>query len=245
LPYPRFARLLLPCLALSCCLLAADSPDPSDVSDWTETFLHLPIARWLFPSLSPPQPPQPSASLATCKIGPLPPITDPEALEFERSVSPTTSGLVPAMTRALLKFEDLVRSVGGTFVLKSAYRPPAYQAHLQQVWYKWMDLRNNREPGCQPLREEVRAEFDGHHLMESQKPVDSSDHTRGMAFDATVEMPRAPRIRRTPVTLDRLALLAGIMRPDILHDPVHYKLAATRVVAGRVSRRSNGRYRTS
>ena len=207
--------------------------------------MHLPITRWLFPSLSVPEPPGPSAADATCRIAPLPPITDPEALAFERSMSPTTSGLVPAMTRALVRFEELVRSVGGTFVLKSAYRPPAYQAHLQQVWYKWMELRNNGEPGCQPLREQVRAEFDGHRLMESQKPVDSSDHTRGMAFDATVEMPRAPRLRRTPVTLDRLALLAGIMRPDILHDPVHYKLVATRVTTAKAARRTSGRYRTS
>jgi hypothetical protein len=72
---------------------------------------------------------------------------DPEAIEFEGNAIPSTSGLVPGMTRALQKFQQLVASVGGTFTLKSAYRPPSYQAHLQQVWYKWMELRNNNDPG--------------------------------------------------------------------------------------------------
>jgi hypothetical protein len=54
--------------------------------------------------------------------------------------------------------------------------------------------------------------------------VNSSDHTRGLAFDATVLMPPAARLKKVSVTLDRLALLAGIMRPDVVRDPVHYKL---------------------
>jgi hypothetical protein len=62
--------------------------------------------------------------------------------------------------------------------------------------------------------------------MESQKPVDSSGHTRGMAFDATVLTPRLAHLKKIPVSLDRLTLLAGIMRPDIVHDPVHNKLVS-------------------
>ena len=129
-------------------------------------------------------------------------------------------------TVALDKFERLVRSVGGTVELKSAYRPPSYQAHLQAVWFKWMlELRNNRESGCQTLRAQVGEEFARHRLLEKQMPVTSSDHTRGLAFDATVVLPRVAWLRARRVSLDRLALLAGIKRPDILHDPVHFKLA--------------------
>jgi D-alanyl-D-alanine dipeptidase len=65
-------------------------------------------------------------------------------------------GLMPSMAHALARFQQLVSSAGGTFELKSAYRPPAYQAHLQAVWLKWMlELRNNREPGCQTFHAEV------------------------------------------------------------------------------------------
>jgi hypothetical protein len=117
-------------------------------------------------------------------------------------------------------------SVGGTFELKSAYRPPAYQAHLQQVWYKWMELRNNKELGCQVLRAQVENEFTRHDLLESQKPVTFSDHTRGLAFDAAVSVPAKAHLMKRRVSLDRLASLAGIRRPDVFRDPVHFKLWA-------------------
>jgi hypothetical protein len=73
----------------------------------------------------------------------------------------------------------------------------------------------------------VSAEFARHKLMETQMPVTDSDHTRGMAFDAAVMMPRLARLKKRRVSLDRLALLAGLRRPDIRHDPVHFKLVMT------------------
>ncbi len=170
-----------------------------------------------------------SPSAAVCRVTPLPAIADDEALAFEIGASPDTGDLKPAMAGALEKFQQLVSSVGGTFALKSAYRPLSYQTHLQAVWFKWMlELRNNREPACQTLRAQVGEEFTRHRLLETQKPVTSSDHTRGLAFDATVVMPRVAWLKKRRVSLDRLALLAGIMRPDILRDPIHFKLAIGR-----------------
>jgi hypothetical protein len=89
-------------------------------------------------------------------------------------------------------------------------------------------LRNNREPGCQMLRAQVNEEFTRHNLMSTQKPVTSSDHARGLAFDAAVFMPRITQFKKRRMSLNRLALLAGIKRPDIVHDPVHFKLAIGR-----------------
>ena len=210
--------------------MSAESPEPPAPSDWTEALMNLPITRWIKPLLAPAPIPESAHPAAVCKVAPLPAITDPEALVFEGSVAPSTNGLIPAMNRALAKFQQLVSSLGGTFILKSAYRPPAYQAHLQQVWFKWMELRNNRDPGCQPLRATVEAEFTGHHLIETQKPVNSSDHTRGLAFDATIYMPAMRSRKKRPVNLDHLALLAGIVRPDVARDPVHYKLVPGRTI---------------
>lgn len=227
------------------CLAAAESTRPTmgptaeEPDGWLETLSNLPVVRWFPPAMD-------MATLANvhferpaarCSVAPLPEIEDPEAVAFENGTGPQgaldVDGLMPAMAKALVRFQQLVNSVGGTFELKSAYRPPAYQAHLQAVWFKWMiELRKNREPGCQPLRAEVGEEFARHRLMETQKPVTSSDHTRGLAFDAAVFMPQAARLKRRRVSLDRLALLAGIERPDIRHDPVHFKLAT-----GRATRR--------
>ncbi|MDR3702233.1 MAG: hypothetical protein P4L56_21480 [Candidatus Sulfopaludibacter sp.] len=178
-------------------------------------------------------PPLFSTTLAApnCKVPPLSPIEEADAVAFENGNEASgvidLSGLRPAMARALEKFRRMVLSAGGTFDLKSAYRPPAYQAHLQDVWFKWMELRNNRTAGCQALRAHVADEFSRHLLMETQKPVTFSDHTLGLAFDAAVVLPRAARQRRR-VSLDRLAVLAGLTRPDIHRDPVHFKLVTGR-----------------
>jgi hypothetical protein len=196
------------------------------------------VVRWFVSPELPPPPSDAARAVDVCGIAPLPAISDPQALSFENSTSPDVGGLLPAMVRALAKFKQLVISVGGHFDLKSAYRPPAYQAHLQQVWYKWMELRNNHDSGCQTLRAQVGDEFKRHDLLESQKPVSDSDHTRGMAFDAAVTMPPKAMLKRRRVSLDRLALLAGIKRPDVRRDPVHFKLslASVRVAPRRGAR---------
>ena len=194
---------------------------------------------WDLPSLERTLIPQPNLApeaIPNCSVEPLPEIYDAEAIRFEQNEDgPDTGGLLPEMAQALEKFRRLVASAGGTFDLKSAYRPLAYQEHLQQVWFKWMrELRFNHQPGCQGLRAQVQEEFTRHKLMPTQMPVTDSDHTRGMAFDAAVSMPRPVRTskrRRGGVSLDHLASLAGLRRPDIRRDPVHFKLVLSSVRA--------------
>lgn len=174
--------------------------------------------------------------LAGCKVAPLAEIEDTDALEFEKNAESAPAdldGLMPDTAQALDTFKDMVTSVGGTFELKSAYRPPAYQAHLHEVWVKWVkELHRNRTAGCQALREEVGAEFRRHQLLVKQQPVPASDHALGLAFDAAVAMPRGARLNRRRVTVDKLAALAGIRRPNSRRDPVHFTLLPQRVAAG-------------
>jgi hypothetical protein len=171
-----------------------------------------------------------------CKVEPLPEIEDPEAQTFENNVESVPAdieGLMPDTALALDLFREMVTSSGGTFDLKSAYRPPAYQSHLHDVWVKWMkELRNNRTTACQALREEVGAEFRRHQLLARQQPVPASDHALGLAFDAAVAMPRAARLNRKRVTVDKLATLAGIRRPNSRRDPVHFTLLPQHLSAG-------------
>ena len=226
-------RAVLFCTAGAVMALAqplVSEPETAEASSsLVETLWNLPIARLLAPIPALPAPPAPVSPISTCKVEPLLPIEDPAALSFEKGDGPEGAvdvhGLVPAMAQALEKFREMVMSAGGSFDLKSAYRPPAYQQHLQDVWYKWLALRNNRQPGCQMLKAEVGEEFARHHLLLTQKPVTSSDHTRGLAFDAAVVLPRFAKLKRRRISLDRMALLAGIKRPDIRRDPVHFKLA--------------------
>ena len=75
-------------------------------------------------------------------------------------------GLTPGAARALNRFEQLVVSAGGRVVVKSAYRPATYQAHLQELWDKWMlELRHNFTEECAPLRAIVWDEFSRHDLL--------------------------------------------------------------------------------
>lgn len=163
-----------------------------------------------------------------CRVEPLSEIWDSEALAFEESADTApidVTDLTPDAAQALDTFRDMVTSLGGTFELKSAYRPPAYQAHLREVWVKWVrQLRRNRLRACAPLREEVRAEFLRHQLLVRQPPVPASDHMLGLAFDAAVHVPRGARLHGRRVTVDRLAAMVGIKRPSIRRDPVHFKL---------------------
>jgi hypothetical protein len=131
--------------------------------------------------------------------------------------------MVPAAARSLARFEKTVDSIGGEISLKSGYRPPAYQAHLKDVWDKWEELRDNTQPECQNLRAQVEQEFTGHHLLLTQTPVPISDHTRGLAFDASVILPPGARLKRRRVNLDSLARLSGFLRPAVIADPVHFK----------------------
>ncbi len=169
----------------------------------------------------------PEQPVAVCSVAPLDAIDDPAALELEAGVGPASvvdiRNMMPAAARALDRFQTRVEKLGGTIVLKSAYRPASYQKHLQDVWYKWMDeLRNDTDPACQGLRAQVQDEFTRHRLIETQHPVAVSDHTRGLAFDATVALPLSPKLGRR-FTLDGLAHLAGLTRPAIAADPVHFK----------------------
>jgi hypothetical protein len=178
-------------------------------------------------------PPAPAPPASACLVPPLPELSDAEALAFEQgggsASAVNTGGLTSATARALGRFMRVVRSVGGVLALNSAYRPAAYQAHLRVVWETWMlQLRDNHEPQCQTLRAQVQQEFWRHHLLERQRPVPVSDHTLGIGFDAAVSIPAGARLHRRRVTLDHLARLAGILRPDVFRDPVHFRLIGAR-----------------
>jgi hypothetical protein len=171
----------------------------------------------------------PAPATPPCLVEPLSEISDPAALEFESAVGTTgmvdTDGLTMGAARALHRFEHLVVSAGGRMSVQSAYRPAAYQAHLQELWDKWMlELRHNSTEECATLRAIVWDEFSRHDLLETQRPASSSDHTRGLSFDAAVYLPHGARLGRRRVGIDSLARIAGVRRPAIAADPVHFRV---------------------
>jgi hypothetical protein len=204
---------------------------------WFDQFWNLPILRFFVPGVPADPTPSlvafapPAPILPACSVEPLPAIEDIEAHAFEAQVGSVgvvrTDGMTPAAVQALSRFEYIIKSVGGSITLTSAYRPAAYQEHLQAVWDKWMlELRKNDDAECRMLRAEVEAEFARHDLLESQRPATTSDHTRGISFDAAILLPSRARWNKRRVTVDRLARAAGFHRPVIASDPVHFRLIA-------------------
>lgn len=220
------------------------SPAPPQPESWLQSIWDLPVFRWLSGldplASSDSVPPPPIVAVAPplppCGVAPLDAITDSAALALESQTGPAVDldGLTPRASHALNRFRTLVEKRGGSIMLTSAYRPETYQQHLRDVWFKWMELKDDVDPSCADLKAQVGEEFTRHQLLMTQYPVVVSDHTLGIGFDAAVDLPQ-PRRQRGRISLDRLAHLAGMMRPDILHDPAHFRLIGARRRLSRLS----------
>lgn len=102
-------------------------------------------------------------------------------------------------------------------LVSSAYRPPEYQAHLREVWNKWKDLENNRNPACAARRADVKAEFDRHQLGGSElrpsaNPNNCHSRTPATCFDVHSRFAHDVDFNQ-----DR----CSIYRPYPVKDPVH------------------------
>ncbi len=159
-----------------------------------------------------------------CVVQPLAPLTDPLALRFEAGERINTERLSKDMRSALSCFQQAVTNAGGTFVLKSAYRPSQYQGHLLEIYNKLWPLRESEDENCQALKSKVEKEFSDHELQESQEPASpTGPHTRGAAIDVSVN----PTITGIPVsTMVSLGNSCGLHRPPLIvaTDPTHFEL---------------------
>lgn len=148
------------------------------------------------------------------KIGPLTALQDPDAVKFESGDRVNTTKLVDDMKTALSCLQTAVTEANGTLTVNSAYRPPEYQAHLREIWDKWDMLKNSKEPECADLKAKVKAEFQQHGLLSSQRPAAKSKHTEGKAIDISSSL--------ATKDLVKLADECNLYRPIPKADPVHY-----------------------
>lgn len=154
-------------------------------------------------------------NLSTCTVAPLTPITDPVALAFEAGNTVNTTNLQANMQTALSCVRSAVNAAGGSLTVNSAYRPPAYQQHLREVWDKWDLLRDMRTPECAELRTQVQAEFTRHGLLVTQRPATATGaHTTGSAIDMGSSLPAA--------SFATITTGCSLYRPLPATDPVHY-----------------------
>jgi len=153
--------------------------------------------------------------VVACPVSDLPPVTDPEVQVFENNPDLSdTARLTPRMQTALSCL--LTAAAGGSPSVGSAYRPPAYNQHLIDVWEKWVNqLMDDETPACTILKAKIQGHFQRHGLLVTQSPVPNSRHTRGLAVDVTISLP--------PANIDALARGCGLYRPLPITDRVHFQ----------------------
>jgi hypothetical protein len=151
----------------------------------------------------------------TCPVAPLTPLTDPVALEHEvgrYARRPDMDNLNDRARAGAACILQRAAGLGASAVPSSGFRPPAYQAHLREVWDKWQLLKNNDDESCRETKQQISAEWDRHELV--RRPVTSSNHSTGNAVD----------IKRVPAhSADAIAAACSMFRPEPKTDPVHFQ----------------------
>lgn len=155
-------------------------------------------------------------AVRTCGVPPLSPVATDSVTQLLDNGGIDTADLTPATQTALSCFESRISGAGGGFNLTSAYRTPAYQSHLREVWDKWQLLKNNTQQECQTVKSQVQQEFNVHRLGASTvRPASpSGTHTQGIAFDGRV----------SGVNVDTTAAGCQLYRPFPNTDSVHFQL---------------------
>jgi hypothetical protein len=131
-----------------------------------------------------------------------------------------TANMTTEARTALGCLRGAIAESGGGHNLTSAFRPQAYQEHLQEVWDKAAQCRENDNVECSERCDEILNEFEDVHRLDSDpglRPVTRSTHTEGTGFDLPFTVPAGTDI-------DQLARDCSLVRPDPTGDPRHFNL---------------------
>lgn len=125
----------------------------------------------------------------------LTPLTDPSTVLIDSGIKVVWKSSDPNVQRNLDKlkqetdkFAAYVKSQGGTVVVNSAYRPLAYQAHFYEVVKRWLEIKDNPNPDCTELKNEITRQHEYHELGTVVAPPNgcSSPHVKGVGVDLSI-----------------------------------------------------------
>ncbi len=127
-----------------------------------------------------------------CPIAPLQPLPDDpctQSLEAGRGVDVNgacVAGLTPEMQQEAQCLANKITSLGIPYPGPTAtVRTPAYQAHLQEIWKKLIELGKLKDPVVKQACASRKAEIESHKLSHglTDEPAKSSRHETGEAVD--------------------------------------------------------------
>jgi hypothetical protein len=168
----------------------------------------------------------------TCKVGVFPeiPAGDKEAQDFENGDHLNTDNLRPDTLAGYQCMQRELPAAGLPFLPTSAWRPPAYQWHLRQLYDLWNGtpghpgLINNSNPACRALKTRVKADLDRHDLV--HKPASAcGPHPNGWAVDYSSGVPQSnPQLRnQVEDGINRVATGTCNLVRRVPDDTVHYE----------------------
>ena len=145
------------------------------------------------------------ATTPSCLIDPIPPYTpDPEPVDI---TAPNFR-----LGTQLACMQNAIGASNGTSRVNSGYRSAPYNEHLQKVWDRWRELLLAQRPECAAELATATNHKNRHELV--ARPANSSDHTRGEAFDLSSGLYDG--------ILDVLGFGCGLRRPNPIGDPPHF-----------------------
>ncbi|MCA9362007.1 hypothetical protein KC906_01405 [Candidatus Kaiserbacteria bacterium] len=154
-----------------------------------------------------------STQPGVCPVTPLSPITDPLAQQMENGQTVIWNN--SALQACVAKFTGLV---GGT--VTSAYRPPAYQAHLYEVSTKACQLNSISEPACNDIKAAIESDRLKHGLpMCGAVAQTNSTHSSGIGVDISGINHGSPNVQAA-------ANSSCLVWKNYPNDPYHYDLKA-------------------
>jgi len=120
-----------------------------------------------------------------------------------------------------------IQAAGGQFAvddtyIESAYRNPEYQSHIDEIWSKWQQLKDNATPECADVKAYVDNEVSKHKIRNlGTRPASrSGPHPQGIAVDIVI-----PNTGLPLSTVVNLADQCNISEPLAARgDPNHFVL---------------------
>lgn len=155
---------------------------------------------------------------AICPVAPLTQISDTEFSKYETGPYAKAPDVDPSrVTQATIDgAQCIIREAANEKIparINVGYRPPAYQAHIREVYDKWQQLKDNTNSTCAQVKEEVRREWERHGPFAHQ-PGKTSNHPSGKAMDIWM---------KDYSKADTIAARCNMKRPLGAADRVHFE----------------------
>lgn len=177
-------------------------------------------------------------SAGACSLTPIAPITDQAALAIENgtrvvwtSANSNVQANLAKLQQEFNKLNNLVRSLGGSATVNSAYRPLAYQAHLYNIYqsskqYSASPATYDGNSACSSVISALKSEQQNHGVCNGSgsclaaSPNGCAPHVKGTGIDISL----SPAGLLDSINAKLQSANIDLRWQALPNDPVHFNL---------------------